>query len=53
VRRAMSIGIGVADPNLGSSFGVTVLDGPDAVHARASEFRQAAAKYLGRPASVG
>ena len=34
VNRAMSIGIGVADPNLGSTFGVTVLDGPDAVRAR-------------------
>jgi dTDP-4-amino-4,6-dideoxygalactose transaminase len=53
VRRAMSIGIGVADPNLGSSFGVTVLDGPDAVHARAAEFRQVAGKFLGTPAPLG
>ncbi len=47
VRRAMSIGIGVADPNLGSTFGVTIAEGPDAVHARAEQFRQVASKYLG------
>jgi dTDP-4-amino-4,6-dideoxygalactose transaminase len=52
VRRAMSIGIGVADPNLGSTFGVTVLDGPDAVRERAAQFRQTAAKYLGATASA-
>lgn len=39
VGRAMSIGIGVADPNLGSTFGVTVLDGEDQVRARAEQFR--------------
>jgi hypothetical protein len=53
VRRAMSIGIGVADPNLGSTFGVTVLDGPDEVHNRAAAFRQVAARYLGVTACVG
>lgn len=46
VRRAMSIGIGVADPNRGSTFGVTVLDGEDTVHERASVFREVASKYL-------
>jgi len=48
VSRAMSIGIGVADPNLGSNFGVTVLDGPDRVRERAATFRLVAAKHLGR-----
>ncbi|HLZ27983.1 MAG TPA: DegT/DnrJ/EryC1/StrS family aminotransferase [Chloroflexota bacterium] len=50
VRRAMSIGIGVADPNLGSTFGVTVLDGPAEVQARAAVFREVATKYLGAAA---
>jgi dTDP-4-amino-4,6-dideoxygalactose transaminase len=53
VRRAMSIGIGVADPNLGSNFGVTVLDGPETVHLRAAQFREAAGRYLGTPAPIG
>jgi len=48
VSRAMSIGIGVSDPNLGSNFGVTVLDGPDRVRERAATFRLVAAKHLGR-----
>jgi dTDP-4-amino-4,6-dideoxygalactose transaminase len=48
VGRAMSIGIGVADPNLGSNFGVTVLDGPDAVEERAEQFRIVAERHLGR-----
>jgi dTDP-4-amino-4,6-dideoxygalactose transaminase len=39
VARAMTLGIGVADPNLGSSFGVTMRDGPEAVHQRAARFR--------------
>ena len=52
VRRAMSIGIGVADPNLGSTFGVTVLDGPETVRERAAQFRRVAAKYLGVTASA-
>jgi len=52
VNRAMSIGIGVADPNLGSTFGVTVLDGLDAVRERAAAFRKVAGKHLGGPASV-
>jgi hypothetical protein len=52
VRRAMSIGIGVADPNLGSTFGVTVLDGPEEVQIRAAAFCAVAGKYLGAGASV-
>jgi 8-amino-3,8-dideoxy-alpha-D-manno-octulosonate transaminase len=46
-RRAMSIGIGVSDPNLGSNFGVTVLDGEDTVQAVAERFRAVATKHLG------
>jgi hypothetical protein len=46
VSRAMNIGIGVRDPNLGSSFGVSVLDGPDQVHERAARFRGVAERYL-------
>jgi len=45
--RTMSIGIGVADPNLGSTFGVTVRDGADAVRERAQQFRDSASRYLG------
>lgn len=47
VARAMSIGIGVADANLGSNFGVTVGDGADAVRERAADFRRVAAAHLG------
>jgi dTDP-4-amino-4,6-dideoxygalactose transaminase len=46
VRRAMSIGIGVSDPNLGSNFGVTVRDGEPLVRERAEQFRAAAARHL-------
>jgi dTDP-4-amino-4,6-dideoxygalactose transaminase len=46
VARAMTIGIGVADPNLGSTSGVTIRDGADAVRARAERFRAAARRYL-------
>ena len=46
VRRAMSIGIGVSDVNLGSNFGVTVLAGEDAVRRRAAEFRAVAEHHL-------
>jgi dTDP-4-amino-4,6-dideoxygalactose transaminase len=46
VSRAMNIGIGVRDPNLGSSFGVSVLDGPDLVRERAARFREVAERYL-------
>jgi 8-amino-3,8-dideoxy-alpha-D-manno-octulosonate transaminase len=46
VARAMNIGIGVSDPNLGSAFGVTVRDGADQVRERASRFREVATRYL-------
>jgi dTDP-4-amino-4,6-dideoxygalactose transaminase len=48
VRRAMSIGIGVSDPNLGSNFGVTIRDGEAAVRERANQFRAAALRHLDR-----
>jgi dTDP-4-amino-4,6-dideoxygalactose transaminase len=44
--RAMNISIGVPDAGLGSSFGITVNDGPDAVDKKAAEFRQVASRYL-------
>jgi 8-amino-3,8-dideoxy-alpha-D-manno-octulosonate transaminase len=44
--RSMNISIGVPDTGLGSSFGVTIHDGPDVVDARASEFCQVASRYL-------
>jgi 8-amino-3,8-dideoxy-alpha-D-manno-octulosonate transaminase len=46
VARAMTIGIGVADPNLGSTSGVTVRDGAERVRARAAAFRDVAARLL-------
>jgi dTDP-4-amino-4,6-dideoxygalactose transaminase len=46
VRRAMSIGIGVSDPNLGSNFGVSVRSREDAVRERADQFRVAALRHL-------
>jgi dTDP-4-amino-4,6-dideoxygalactose transaminase len=46
VARAMTIGIGVSDPNLGSNFGVTVVDGTAAVRDRAAQFRKVAEKHL-------
>jgi dTDP-4-amino-4,6-dideoxygalactose transaminase len=44
--RAINISIGVWDPGLGSSFGVTIRDGFDAVDAKAAEFRRVAGEYL-------
>jgi len=44
--RAINIGIGVADPGLGSAFGVTIRDGLDTVDDRVARFRQVAQKYL-------
>jgi dTDP-4-amino-4,6-dideoxygalactose transaminase len=44
--RAINISIGVPDPGLGASFGVTVTDGPDVVDQRAAEFRRVASRYL-------
>jgi dTDP-4-amino-4,6-dideoxygalactose transaminase len=52
VSRAMSIGIGVADPNLGSTFGVNVLAGPSEVRERAARFREVAARHLGAGATA-
>ncbi len=46
VRRAMTIGIGVSDPNLGSNFGVTIRDGEAAVRECADRFRAAALRHL-------
>ncbi len=46
VSRAMTIGIGVADPNLGSTSGVTIRDGTDVVRTRAARFRDAARRHL-------
>ena len=44
--RSMNISIGVPDTGLGSSFGVTVQDGPDVVDRKAAQFRQVASRYL-------
>ena len=38
--------IGVPDPGLGASFGVTVNDDLEVVDRRAAEFRQVASRYL-------
>jgi hypothetical protein len=44
--RSINISIGVPDPGLGASFGVSVNDGPDAVDERAAEFRSVARRHL-------
>jgi dTDP-4-amino-4,6-dideoxygalactose transaminase len=44
--RSMNVSIGVPDPGLGASFGVTVSDGPEQVDKRATEFRRVAGQYL-------
>jgi dTDP-4-amino-4,6-dideoxygalactose transaminase len=44
--RSINIGIGVADPGLGSAFGVTMRDGLKEVEDRAALFRQVAGPYL-------
>lgn len=44
--RAMTIGIGVSDRNLGSSWGITLRDGEDRIAQRADEFREVAGRYL-------
>jgi dTDP-4-amino-4,6-dideoxygalactose transaminase len=46
VSRAINIGIGVADPGLGSAFGISAREGFAEVDARAEEFRRVAGKYL-------
>jgi 8-amino-3,8-dideoxy-alpha-D-manno-octulosonate transaminase len=44
--RSLNISIGVSDPGLSSSFGVTMRDGLDVVEERAALFREAAERYL-------
>ena len=44
--RAINISIGVSDAGLGSAFGVTMRDGPEAVDAVAAEFRRVVGRYL-------
>jgi dTDP-4-amino-4,6-dideoxygalactose transaminase len=44
--RSINIGIGVADPGLGSTFGVTMRDGLKEVEERATRFRQVAGAHL-------
>jgi dTDP-4-amino-4,6-dideoxygalactose transaminase len=44
--RCINISIGVPDPGLGASFGVTVTDSLDVVDQRAAEFRRVASRYL-------
>jgi dTDP-4-amino-4,6-dideoxygalactose transaminase len=44
--RSVNISIGVPDPGLRSSFGVSMNDGLDVVEQRAEQFRQVASKYL-------
>ena len=44
--RLVNISIGVPDPGLRSSFGVSMNDGLDIVEQRADEFRQIVSKYL-------
>jgi dTDP-4-amino-4,6-dideoxygalactose transaminase len=44
--RAMTIGIGVSDRNLGSAWGVGVRDGEPQIQARAAMFRAAAERHL-------
>ncbi len=46
VGRSMSIGIGVADPNLGSTFGVTIRDDASKIESVADRFLEAAGHYL-------
>jgi len=43
--RSINLSIGVPDPGLGSSFGVSVTDGLEEVEERAVEFRRVASQY--------
>jgi dTDP-4-amino-4,6-dideoxygalactose transaminase len=45
--RAMTIGIGVSDKNLGSAWGIGLRDGEAVIQERAALFREAAGRYLG------
>ena len=51
--RSLNISIGVSDPGLSASFGVTIKDGHDVVEARAARFRRVAGQYLTLPLSTG
>ena len=44
--RCINIGIGITDPGIGASFGVSVRDGEAEVRRRADEFRAAVSRYL-------
>jgi hypothetical protein len=44
--RSLNISIGVSDPGLSSSFGVTMRDDLSVVEQRAARFREVAARYL-------
>jgi dTDP-4-amino-4,6-dideoxygalactose transaminase len=44
--RSLNISIGVSDPGLSSSFGVTMCDGLDIVEQRAARFRETALRHL-------
>ncbi|CAN5844804.1 DegT/DnrJ/EryC1/StrS family aminotransferase [soil metagenome] len=44
--RAMTIGIGVSDRNLGSAWGIGLGDGEPEIQARAAQFREAAERHL-------
>ncbi len=44
--RSILISIGVADPGLGTAFGVTILDGPEQIDRSAARFREVALKHL-------
>jgi len=46
--RSLNISIGVSDPGLSSSYGVTMRDGPEVVTERATRLREVAIKHLGR-----
>ena len=47
LRRSINISIGVADPGLGTQFGVTVLADNDEIDRSAARFREVAGKHLG------
>lgn len=44
--RAVNVGIGVGDPNLGSAFGVTVKDDTSTVRERAEHFKEVVTEFL-------
>ncbi len=52
LNRSLNISIGVVDPGLSSSFGVTIRDGPEVVTERANRFREVCLRHLVLPKSV-